>query len=126
MFGSEEEGRWDGRYEELGTGLGEGKLYSRVEDMGGVVHAFLKSTVCVGEGLCGGAEAHVLAEVVAALGTIGAVVAHDACLDRYSLTGDEVLDTGADSSDDASCFVAENEGSLYDEVAVTSVSVVVH
>ena len=97
-----------------------------MEDMCGVVHALLEGTVCMGEGLCAAAEAHVLAEVVAALGAVGAVVAHDACLDRYSLTGNEVLDTGADSSDDASCFVAENEGSLYDEVAITSVSVVVH
>ena len=93
---------------------------------GGVVHALLEGAVEVGKGLCAAGEAHVLAEVVAALGAIGAVVAHDACLDRYSLTGEEVLDTGADSSDDASCFVAENERSLYDEVAVASVSVVVH
>ena len=36
-----------------------------------------------------------------------------------------MLDPRADGSDDASCFVAEDEGGLDDEVAVTSVGVVV-
>ena len=46
------------------------KEHSRVEDVGGVVHALLESTVRVREGLCAAAEAHVLAEIVAALGAI--------------------------------------------------------
>ena len=101
------------------------KEYSRVEDVGGVVHALLEGAVCVGEGLCGTAEAHVLAEVVAALGAVGAVVAHDTCLDRDALADDEVLDTGANGGDDACSFVAEDEGRLDDEVAVAAVGVVV-
>ena len=93
---------------------------------GGVVHALLEGAVEVGECLCAAGEAHVLAEVVAALCAVGAVVAHDARLDGYSLARDEVLDTGTDGGDDAGCFVTEDEGSLDDEVAVASVSVVVH
>lgn len=100
--------------------------YSRVEDVGGVVHTLLEGSVCVGEGLCGGAEAHVLAEVVAALCAVRAVVAHDAGLDRDTLARDEVLDTGADGGDDACGLVAEDEWCLDDEVSVTSVCVVVH
>lgn len=44
--------------------------YLRVEDVRWVVHTFLEGTIIVGEGLCAAAEAHVLAEVVAALGAI--------------------------------------------------------
>ena len=79
----------------------------------------------MGEGLCRAAEAHVLAEVVAALGTVGAVVAHDAGLDGDALADDEVLDTRTDGGDDASSFVAEDEGRLDDEVTVAAVGVVV-
>ena len=96
-----------------------------MEDVCGVVHTLLESAVGVGEGLCAGAEAHVLAEVVAALCTEGAVVAHDAGLDRDALAGNEVLDTGTDGGDDASGFMAEDEGRLDDKVAVASVGVVV-
>ena len=77
------------------------------------------------EGFCATAEAHVLAEVVAALGTVGAVVAHDASLDGYSLAGDEVLDPGADGGDDTSGFMTKYERGLDDKVAITSVGVVV-
>ena len=99
--------------------------HARVDAGGGVVHALLEGAVEVGEGLCAAAEAHVLAEVVAALRAEGAVVAHDASLYRDALSGDEVLDAGADGGDDASGFMAEDEGRLDDKVAVASVGVVV-
>ena len=38
-----------------------------MEEVRGVVYLGLEGAVEVGEGLCGGAETHVLAEVVAAL-----------------------------------------------------------
>ena len=66
------------------------KEHSRVEDVGGVVHALLEGAVEVGEGLGGAREAHVLAEVVAALGAVAALAALDARLDRDALA-DEVF-----------------------------------
>lgn len=90
-----------------------------------VVHAILEGTVEMWKGLCAAAETHVLAEVVAAFGAVGAVVAHDACLYCDTLTDDEVLYTGADGCDDTCCFMAEDEGSLESKVSVASVDVVV-
>lgn len=98
----------------------------RVEDVCGVVHVVLEGAVEVREGLRAGGEAHVFAEVVAALGAVGAVVAHDAGLDGDALADDEVLDTGPDGGDDARGLVAEDEGCLEGEVAVAAVEVVVH
>ena len=100
--------------------------HSRVDDVCGVVHALPKTAVEVGEGGGRGTELHVLAEVVAALSAEGAVVAHDAGFDGYSLARDEVLDPGADGGDDASSFMTEDEWCLDDEVAITAMCPVVH
>ena len=97
-----------------------------MEDVGGVGEAVLEGAVCVGEGLGGGAEAHGLAEVVAALGAEGAGVAHDAGLDGDALADDEALDAGADGGDDACGLVAEDERGLDGKVAVAPVYVVVN
>ena len=94
--------------------------------MSRVVHAILEGSVRVWECFCAAAEAHVLAKVVATLGAVGAVVAHDAGFDSYSLARDEVLNPGTDGGDDACCFVTEDEWCLDDEVAVTAVCPIVH
>jgi hypothetical protein len=57
-----------------------------MEDFGRVVHAFLKGAVEVRECFCTAGEPKVLAQVVAALGAIRAVAAHDAGFDSNSLS----------------------------------------
>jgi hypothetical protein len=57
-----------------------------MEDMGWMVHAFLKGTVKVRKSFCATSKTKVLAEIVAALGAIITVIAHDASLDSDSLT----------------------------------------
>lgn len=101
------------------------RWYSRVENVCWVVHAILEGTVEMWKGLCAAAETHVLAEVVAAFGAVGAVVAHDASLYCDTLSDDEVLYTWTDGCDGASCFMAEDEGCLEGKVSVASVNVVV-
>ena len=97
----------------------------RVEDVCGMVHAFLKGPVEVREGFGAAGEAEVLAEVIAAALAVVAVPAHDAGLDGDALADDEVLDTRTDGGDDASSFMTEDEGRLDDEVTVAAVGVVV-
>lgn len=60
------------------------------------------------ECFCTAAEAHVLAEIIPAFGTVAAVVAHDAGLDGNSLTGNEMFHAGADGGNDACCFMTED------------------
>ena len=90
-----------------------------------MVHVVLKRAIEMWERLCAGGEAHVFAQVVSSLGAVGAVVAHDASLDRDALADDKVLDTWADGSDDTSGLVAEDKGCLESKVAIAAVEVVV-
>jgi len=57
-----------------------------MEDMGGMVHAFLKSAVKMREGFRTAREAKFFAQIVAAFEAIVAVLAHNASLDGNSLT----------------------------------------
>lgn len=100
--------------------------YSRMENVCWVIHAVLESAVEVWEGLCAAAESHVLAEVVATLGAVVAVVAHDACLYCDTLTDDKVLYSRSHRCHDASCFMTEYERRLESKVSVASVNVVMH
>lgn len=76
-----------------------------MENVCGVVHTVLEGTVEMGEGFGTAAEPHALAEVVATLFAVVAVVAHDAGLDGYSLTDHNVFDARAYGGDDSTCFV---------------------
>ena len=96
-----------------------------MEDVRRVVHAVLEGPVGVWEGFCAAAEAHVLAEVVAAFVAVAAVVAHNARLDGHALARNEVLHAWPDGRDDTCSLVSEYERLLDDEVAVTAVHVVV-
>lgn len=97
-----------------------------MDDVRGVVHTLLKSAVEMRESLCAAGKSHVFAEVVAAAGAIGAVVAHDASLDGDALSDDEVLDTWTHSSHYTGSLVTEDERCLECEVAVTTVQIIVH
>ena len=92
--------------------------------MSWVVHILLEGTIEVGEGLGTASEPETLAEVVTALGTKAAVVAHDAGLDGYSLADHEVLDTRTNRGHDASGFVTEDQGCLEGEIAVPTVDII--
>ena len=89
-----------------------------------MVHILLEGTIEVGEGLGTASEPETLAEVVTALGTKAAVVAHDAGLDGYSLADHEVLDTRTNRGHDASGFVTEDQGCLEGEIAVPTVDII--
>ena len=95
-----------------------------MEDVSWVVHILLEGTIEVGEGLGTASEPETLAEVVTALGTKAAVVAHDAGLDGYSLADHEVLDTRTNRGHDASGFVTEDQGCLEGEIAVPTVDII--
>lgn len=73
-------------------------------------------------------EAHVLAEVVAALGTVRARPALDASFDCYTLTDVEArgCSAGADGGDNTGCLMTENERCLEGEITIAAVEVVVH
>lgn len=101
------------------------RIYSRMQDMRGVIHSVLQSTVEMWECLGAAAEAHVLAEVVATFVAVAAVVAHDASLDGDSLTDDKVFDTWAYGCDDSRGFMAEDEGRLESKVSVSTMEIVV-
>ena len=73
----------------------------RMEDMSGVIHAVLESAIEMRKRLGTAAKAHVLAEVVSALGTVVAVVAHNAGLDCNPLSDDEVFYTRTDGGYDS-------------------------
>ena len=92
--------------------------------MSWVVHILLEGTIEVGEGLGTASEPETLAEVVTALGTKAAVVAHDAGLDGYSLADHEVLDTRTNRGHDASGFMTEDQGCLEGEIAVPTVDII--
>ena len=77
-----------------------------MDDVCGVVHAVLESAIEVGKSLCAAGKAHGLAEVVATLGAVGAVIAHDAGLNGDALADDEVLDPWSYGGDNAGGFMA--------------------
>ena len=84
-----------------------------MEDMCGVVHALLEGTVCMGEGLCAAAEAHVDAEVVAAVETVAALVrglggTRNARLNCDALANSEARNAGPNGCDDTTSFVSED------------------
>ncbi len=119
-----------GVYED-GEGLREGGelegdvVGERVEDVGGVVDACLERAVDVGEAGGRRAEAHVLAEVVAARLAEGAGAAADARLDGDALPDlEQVVGVAGDGGDDAGGLVAEDEGGAHGKVAVAAVGVV--
>ena len=56
-----------------------------MEDMGRMVHAFLKGAVKMRECTCTASEAKLFAQIVAAFAAIVAVLAHNASLDSNSL-----------------------------------------
>ena len=95
-----------------------------MEDVGWVVHVLLEGPIEVREGLGATCEPETLAEVVTALGTKAAVVAHDAGLDGYSLADHDVLNTRTNSGYDASGFVTEDHGCLEGEVAVPAMDII--
>jgi hypothetical protein len=57
-----------------------------MEDVSGMIHAFLKGAVQVGECFGTASKPKALAEIVTTFGAIGAVVAHDASLNSNSLS----------------------------------------
>jgi hypothetical protein len=79
-----------------------------MEDVGGMVHAFLKGAVKVGECFRTASKSEIFAQIVSALGAICAVVAHDARLNRNSLSEHEIRDAGTDCRHDAGGFVTED------------------
>jgi hypothetical protein len=79
-----------------------------VEDMGRMVHAFLKGAVKMRECFCTASEAKLFALIIAAFEAIVAVLAHNASLDSYSLADYQVLDTRTNCSHDTGSFVTEN------------------
>ena len=95
---------------------------------GRVVHALLEGAVEVRERLGAAREAHVLAEVVAALEAVGARAALDAGLDGDALADAEAVRgrAGPECGDDAGGLVPQHERRLECEVAVAAVQVVVH
>lgn len=54
------------------------------------------------------------------------MIAHNAGLDGDSLARYKIFDTRADGGDDASRFVAKDEGCLECEVTVSAMHIVVH
>jgi len=95
-----------------------------VEDVGWVVHILLKGSIEMGEGLRATGEPETLAEVVTTLGAKATIVAHDAGLNSYALANHEILNTRTNRGYDASGLVAEDQGSLEDEVAVPAMDIV--
>lgn len=91
-----------------------------------MVHSLLESPVEMRVGLCGGAEAHLGAEVVSPRDAEFAAFAHDAGFDRYALADAQVGDTLADGGDHAGGFMAEDEWVSDDKVAVPPMQIVVH
>jgi len=57
-----------------------------MEDMGGMVHAFLKRAVKMRECFCTAGKPKFFAQVIAAFEAIVTVLAHNASLDSNSLT----------------------------------------
>lgn len=56
-----------------------------MEDVGGMVHTFLKGAVKVGECFCTASKAKAFTQIVAAFGAICATIAHDTSLNGDSL-----------------------------------------
>ena len=79
-----------------------------MEDVGGMVHTFLKGTVKMGECFRTASKAKVFAEIVAAFGAIRATIAHDASLNGDSLTLHQMCDAGTNSSHDAGGFMTKD------------------
>lgn len=79
----------------------------------------------MGEGLCGRAELHLRADVVAALFAEAALAAGEADFEGDSVADFEGCYFGADGCDCASGFVAETHWRAHDEVAIAAVGVVV-
>lgn len=95
-----------------------------MEDVGWVVHVLLEGSIKVGKGLGATSKPKTLAEVVTTFGAVATVVAHDAGLDGYSLANHKILNTRANRGHDASGFVAEDQGRLEGEVAVSTVDII--
>jgi hypothetical protein len=85
---------------------GQGGL--RMEDMGRMVHVFLKGTVKMRECACTTSKPEFFAQIIAAFKAIIAVPAHNARLDGHSLADDNILDAGTNRSHDTSSFVTED------------------
>jgi hypothetical protein len=74
---------------------------------GRMVNPFLQRALEMRETLCGRAEFHVFADVVAAFGAAVAGIAGHAYFEGYAVAGGEVDYGRADGGDDARGFVAE-------------------
>jgi hypothetical protein len=72
-----------------------------------MVDPLLQGTLEMRETLCGRAEFHVFADVVAAFGAAVAGIAGHAYFEGYAVAGGEVDYGRADGGDDARGFVAE-------------------
>ena len=81
---------------------------SRMEDVSGMVHAFLKGTVKVGECFGTASKPKALAEIVTAFGAIRAAVAHNTRLNSNSLSEYQIRDAGPNLRHDAGGFVTED------------------
>lgn len=114
-----------------GQGLGEGAqleghaLGQLVAVGGRVGDLLLEGALGVGEALCRGAEGHLPADVVAALGAQLALAAGQADLEGHVVAGLEVCHRRADGGDGAGRLVAQGHGLTHLDVAVAVVAVVV-
>jgi hypothetical protein len=79
-----------------------------VEDVSGVIHAFLECPIKMWKRFCTASKTEALAQVVAALGAVVTVVAHDAGFNGDPLSRCQILDARSDSSHDAGGFMAED------------------
>lgn len=79
-----------------------------MEDMGRMVHVFLKGAVKMRECACTTSKPEFFAQIIAAFKAIVAVSAHNARLDSHSLTDDYILDARTNRSHDTSGFVTED------------------
>lgn len=90
-----------------------------------MVDPLLQRALEMREALARAAEAHLLADVVAALGAAVAFLAGEPDFEGDFVAWLEGCDGGADCCDDAGGFVAEGEGLADEDVAVAEVRVVV-
>lgn len=106
-------------------------MHLREQSVCWMVHVALQRAVEVGERLRATAEAHVGAEVVAAVEAVVAFLrlrvrgARNARLDGDSLADLEAGHPRPDRSDDAARFVAEHKRRFQRKVAVATVGVIV-
>lgn len=72
------------------------------------------------------AETHAFTEVVTTLFAIVTVVTHDASLDGYTLSWNEVFDASTYCGDDTGCLVTQDERGLDSKVAIPTTEVIVN